>query len=75
VDPKATLVAIAAGSRSRTIRQRVVPKRGSTAKQGPEYNSCLVAFVREAWDVHVGVKASPSLARTFERLAQFKPTM
>ena len=73
-DPKAVLVEIAAASGSRTIRQRIVPKRGSTAKQGPDYNACLVEFVREVWDVAAAVQSSPSLARTVARLARFTPT-
>jgi len=38
-DPKAALVDVARRSRSRAVRERIVPNRGSTAKQGRDYNS------------------------------------
>lgn len=44
-DPKAALVDAARRSRSSELRNRIVPRPGSTAKQGPDYNGCLVAFV------------------------------
>lgn len=73
-DPKAVLVDIASRSRSRDIRRRVVPRRGSTAKQGPDYNACLVGFVHGDWNPAAAVCASPSLARTLVRLGSFKPS-
>jgi hypothetical protein len=73
-DPKAVLVNAAARSRSREIRSRVVPRRGSSAKQGPDYNSCLIEFVYGAWDVGASMGSSPSLTRTVARLLRFTPT-
>ena len=73
-DPKAVLVSAATRSRSRDIRSRVVPKRGSSAKQGPDYNSCLIEFVYGAWNVDASVASSPSLARTMARLHRFTPS-
>ncbi len=72
-DPKAAIVDLARNSRSRTIRDRIVPRRGSTAKQGPDYNGCLGSFVRERWDIDVAKTNSPSLARTVDRLISFSP--
>ena len=72
-DPKATLVAIARRSRSKVIRDRIVPRAGSTAKQGPDYNGCLGSFVREDWDVEAAKVVSPSLARAVYRLGSFVP--
>jgi hypothetical protein len=73
LDPKAVLINAAARSRSREIRSRVVPKRGSSATQGPDYNSCLAEFVFGAWNVDASVTSSPSLARTVARLQHFRP--
>ena len=73
-DPKRELVKLASRSRSRDIRQRIVPRRGSTATQGPDYNGCLGAFVKYEWDIDVAGAASPSLARTLHRLMTFTPT-
>ena len=73
-DPKRALVDLARKSRSSEIRARVVPKGGSTAKQGPDYNACLSTFVRESWNVVDAAARSPSLMRTVTRLRQFSPT-
>jgi len=72
-DPKAAIVNLARKSRYRAIRDRIVPRKGSTAKQGPDYNGCLGWFVRERWDVEMARKNSPSLARTIDRLTLFNP--
>jgi len=72
-NPKGTLVKLAASSRSKGIRDRIVPRRGSTAVQGPDYNGCLGSFVREQWDLNIARRNSPSLARAVDRLASFVP--
>jgi hypothetical protein len=72
-DPKAVVVDLARKSRSRDIRDRIVPKRGSTATQGPDYNGCLGSFVRRHWDLNTAKENSPSLARTVRCLTVFKP--
>ncbi|MBZ5594389.1 MAG: DUF4276 family protein [Acidobacteriia bacterium] len=72
-DPKATLVNLARQSRLKAIRDRIVPKRDSTAKQGPDYNACLGSFVRDNWDIDAARAASLSLAKTVNRLRVFKP--
>ena len=72
-DPKAALVDAARKSRSEEIRQRVVPKRGSTAKQGREYNPCLCEFVSENWNIEEAAAHSASLRRTVARLGSFAP--
>ena len=74
LDPKAVLVGAAGKSRSGEIRDRVVPRRGSTAKQGRDYNACLCSFVRSAWDIDVAAAHSVSLQRTVARLNTFSPT-
>jgi hypothetical protein len=73
-DPKRTLIDLANESRSAEIRARVSPKRGSTAKQGPDYNGCLSAFVRRYWNISDAALHSASLTRAVKRLEQFAPT-
>lgn len=73
-DPKSTIVELARNSRSKSIRERVVPRTGSTAKQGPDYNACLGSFVRDRWNVNAAAQRSRSLARAVARLATFTPS-
>jgi hypothetical protein len=72
-DPKDVLVNLAAKSRSRAIRDRIVPRKGSTAKQGPDYNGCLSSFVRDYWDLNTAKGNSRSLTGTLARLSSFNP--
>jgi hypothetical protein len=72
-DPKSTLVSLAAKSRSNEIKSRLVPRRHSTAKQGPDYNSCLAEFVTNTWEIESAVEHSPSLRRAVARYARFTP--
>jgi hypothetical protein len=73
-DPKYALVELAKRSRFAGIRSRIVPRRMSTAKEGPDYNGCLIEFVDALWDVDQATHNSPSLRRTVDRLAAFTPT-
>lgn len=73
LDPKATLVKIAKSSRFSDVRARLVPKTGSTARQGPDYNGCLVEFVDRHWVIDEASSNSPSLKRAIDRLAVFEP--
>jgi hypothetical protein len=73
VNAKAALVGVAGRSRSKAIRESIVPKRGSTAKQGPDYNGRLGLFVRQHWDIEAAKDNSESLSRTLDRLNSFRP--
>jgi len=72
-DAKASLVDLAGRSRSREVRAGIAPKRGSTAKQGPDYNASLSDFARSHWNINAARLSSPSLARTIARLGVFTP--
>ena len=72
-DPKAEVITLARRSRTRIIRDGIVPRVASTAKQGPDYNGLLGAFVRKDWNPDAAGSRSPSLARTIARLAAFNP--
>lgn len=73
-DPKDSLINIARRSRSRRIRDAIVP--GVNARVGPLYTSTLSQFVDEHWDPAAAAEASPSLARCRARLAELvaRPT-
>jgi hypothetical protein len=72
-DPKRTLVELARKSHLGRIRTGIAPPRGSSAKQGPDYNGCLGEFVRKSWNVNDAMKYSPSLEKAVVRLSRFAP--
>lgn len=72
-DPKAALIRLARKSRSSDIRARIVPRVGSTAQQGPDYNGCLADFVQTKWDLQLACASSESLRRAVDRVARFEP--
>ncbi len=72
-DPKLALVQLAARSRSSAVRDRLVPKAGSTAQQGRDHNS-LSDFVKNGWNLNTARMHSPSLNRSLARLETFNPT-
>jgi hypothetical protein len=65
---------IAARSKSREIRESIVPKRGSTATKGPDYNACLGQFVLHHWNARAAASESQSLRRAMARLEHFTPS-
>jgi hypothetical protein len=72
-NPKQTLVELARKSRSRALREAMVPRRDSTATIGPDYNGRLAVFIRRDWDVTSAVRCSPSLERAVRRIGEFQP--
>ena len=72
-DPKAELIDIARKSRYKDVRERIVPKPGSTARQGPDYNGCLIEFVSRVWDIEASSNLSSSLLHALRRLREFTP--
>lgn len=71
-DPKESLITLTKRSRNRYLRERIVPKSGSTAKIGPDYNACLVEFVTNNWSLHRAIDHSPSLKSAFECINNFE---
>lgn len=71
--PKEFLLGLARRSRSRTIREDLTPRSGSTSRIGPDYNGRLSEFVGDAWDVRTACDHSPSLRRSFDRIRDFAP--
>jgi hypothetical protein len=72
-DPKQFLVNLARSSSNARVRSSIVPRQGSTANVGPNYNSSLTEFIREEWTVARALEHSDSLRRAFEHLKSFRP--
>ena len=73
-DPKKHLINLARRSRKRSLRESLVPRSGSTAKIGPDYNGQLSSFVANQWDIESAMKNSDSLRRTISAINRFQPT-
>jgi hypothetical protein len=70
-DPKLTLVNLARSSRSRSIREALVPDPGSaTAKEGRLYTSEMIRFIQERWDIANARGNSESLNKCCIRLEE-----
>ncbi len=70
-NPKITLMNVARRSRSKTIREDIVPSEGSTARQGPAYTSRLIEFTTEYWNLKRAATRSESLKRSLNSLSQW----
>lgn len=70
-DPKQFLLDKTRKSRKRNLKEDIVPRAGSTAKVGPNYNARLSDFIRKSWDVHRAIECSESLNRAFKKLQEF----
>lgn len=68
VNPKRTLVNLAAKSSKREIREGMVPKPGHSIDRGPEYILIMESFIRTKWHPSEAAKKSPSLARAIRAL-------
>lgn len=66
--PKETIVALAARSQRKGIRDDLVPRSGEIRKVGAAYNARLIAFIESDWDIEAAAAASPSLRRAVVRL-------
>lgn len=68
--PKQSLVNACRSSRSKRIRQEMVPRPGSGRAVGPQYTSRIIEFALTRWDPDRASQNSPSLERTLRRLEQ-----
>lgn len=74
-DPKNKLVQVAACSRSRDIREDLVPRPGSKKQVGPAYTSRLIEFILDSesgWRPRVAPNSADSLRRTLACLERLK---
>lgn len=72
-DPKQLLVNLAKRSRKRILRQSIVPKQGTTARVGPDYNGQLSSFIFSTWNISEAMENSKSLSRAVRVLNEFQP--
>lgn len=72
-DPKKQLIQLARRARKRELREDICPPANSTRTVGPNYNSRLSAFVQRQWDPNMARTRATSLARTIDRLIEFRP--
>lgn len=73
-DPKSLVVRLAARSRSRRIREALVPDPASRRKVGPGYTGHLIEFAGSRWQPDAAASRSESLARCLRRLATLVET-
>ena len=69
-DPKQQLVALAAQSRKRAIREDMVPNPSAGQKVGSGYSARLIEFVENHWDITQAVRHAPSLQKAVDCLAR-----
>jgi hypothetical protein len=62
-DPKRRLIAIASYSRSKDVREDMVPISGSSAVVGPGYLGRITEFASKHWRPEIAEKSSDSLRR------------
>ena len=72
-DPKAFLIKLARKSRSRSLREDLVPQAGATSRVGPNYNNRIINFIQQTWNADAARVHSYSLCRTLDRLRRFEP--
>lgn len=72
LDPKRKLVNIARKSRSKRIRDALVPDQDSTAQVGKLYTSEMKRFVSNFWNIDTARKNSPSLDKCLKRLLEIE---
>jgi hypothetical protein len=68
LDPKATLVSLAAKSRSKSIRQDICPSSGSGRKVGPAYTARIIEFIGSIWQPQKASLISPSLKSSIDAI-------
>lgn len=71
-DPKQALVNVARHSRSKSIRQALVPGANAPAQVGPLYNSVMTEFVSATWNLEAARMTSQSLDRCLSRLTELE---
>lgn len=72
-DPKQCLINLARTSRKRRLREAIVPREGTTAKIGPDYNGKLIEFLVNHWNAQQASQNSPSLYRAVQSIINFEP--
>ena len=71
-NPKEFPVSLAQRSKKRRLRDELVPEPGAKIPVGYGYNTRLMEFIREHWNLERAATISPSLKRTLDRLSESK---
>lgn len=71
-DPKEFLISLTRRSRKRSLRDAIVPKQGSTATVGKNYNATLMQFLENDWRADVAAQHSSSLQRSLTAIRLFQ---
>ena len=69
-DVKTDLVQLARHSRSRSVREDILPVERSGRREGPGYASALIQFINSNWDPVRSSENADSLRRALERLRE-----
>ncbi len=69
-DPKQEIVALAAQSRRRAIREDMVPNTGIGQRVGTAYTARLIEFIENHWDITQAASHAPSLQRSINCLTR-----
>ncbi len=72
LDPKEALVSLARKSRSRSIREDMVPAERAMRHVGPGYETRIIEFASTHWRPEVAAVRSPSLAHCIKALRTLK---
>jgi hypothetical protein len=72
-NPKEQLIELVKHSPLADLRTDIVPRQGTTAKIGPNYNGRLIEFVNSKWDIEMAQKNSTSLLKAVKALDDFEP--
>ena len=71
-DPKQAVVNLARKSKSKKIREALIPDPGSTAREGRLYNSEMLNFINSLWDIEQARLHARSLDKCVKRLEAIK---
>lgn len=74
-NPKQVMVSLARRSRSRIIREDMIPPPNTPGHVGKNYRGRLEQFVIESWRAERAQNHSPSLRRAIRSLEQFHPAL
>ena len=67
--PKEEMVRLARSSRSREIREALVPPDGSVSRIGRAYNDYLIEFASERWNIDRAKEKSKSLEKALKAIS------
>lgn len=63
------MLTMASKSSNKELKEYLTPVKG--AKKGPGYNSAILPYIKDKWDIENAAKNSESLARTIQRLQAY----